>query len=52
MAFDELKGVLTLDLSLTHFGSKLDITLATGASDCSAGVVIQHKCDDGSKEAI
>lgn len=51
-AFDMLKHILALNLTLTHFDSELDIKLASSANDYGVGAVFLDKYDDESKKAI
>ena len=51
-AFEKIKKALSSDLSQTHFDPKLNIVIASGASDLGIEAVILHKYNDGSTKPI
>lgn len=51
-AFEEQNKMLISDMSLTHFNLKLEMILATDASEYRLGAVIIHKCKDDSQKSI
>ena len=51
-AFNQIKKALTSDLFLTHYGTKLEIIVASDASWYGVGACILHKMPNGTKKPI
>jgi len=51
-AFESIKGILYLDVLVTHYGPSLEMVVAADASEHRLGAVIQHRWPDGSMKAI
>ena len=51
-AFDEIKNILTSELSLTHYDPKQEIIMASDTSEYGICAVILHKFKDGNTKPV
>ena len=49
---DKIKNILVSNLSLTHFDPKLEIVVASGASEYGIGALLVHKFEEATIKPI